>query len=103
MKRLLVFLLFGPLIVGSALSVLHGGPTGIGWAAGLPIIGFALAVPTAAVDYSLKHQRWQLACVTLCGYLVVALVSHSWLSGIAGGISAMLCSWLANQSWQPGH
>ena len=63
--------------------------------------GFTTFSPTAAVDYSLKQQRWQLACATLCGYLVVALLSRSWLAGIAGGISAMVCSWLANQSWQP--
>jgi hypothetical protein len=103
MKRALVFLLFGPLILGSALSVLQGDPTAIGWAVGVPVAGIVLALPTAAVDYSLKQQRWQLACVTLCGYLLVALLSRSWLAGIAGGISAMVCSWLANQSWRPDH
>src|SRR5258707_9616022 len=33
MRRALVFLLFGPLILRSALSVLQGDPTAIGWAA----------------------------------------------------------------------
>src|SRR5258707_9446479 len=39
MKRALVFLLFGPLILGSALSVLQGDPTAIGWAVGVSVAG----------------------------------------------------------------
>jgi len=101
MKRLLVFFLIGPLILGAAASVLFSESGGLGWAIGLPVIGFAVAFPSAAIDYALKGQRWQIVSVTACGCLVPILISHSLLAGVAGGLSAAFCSWLANQSWQP--
>jgi hypothetical protein len=103
MKRLLVFFLVGPLILGAAISVLFGAPSGLGSAVGLPVAGFAAAFPTAAIDYALKGQRWQLVSVAACGCLVPIVLFHSPLAGVAGGISAAFCSWLTNQSWQPEH
>jgi hypothetical protein len=99
MKRLLVFVAIGPLIGWSILSVVYGEPTGVGSLAAFPI-GIILAFLTAAVDYSFKHDRWQLPYVALSGYLLTALVCHSWLSGIAGGGAAVLCSWLTSHSWR---
>jgi hypothetical protein len=103
MKRLLVFFLIGPLILGSAASVLFGAPSGLGWAVALPVAGLAVAFPGAAIDYALNGQRWQIVSVAACGCLVSILILHSWLAGIAGGLSAAFCSWLTNQSWQPEH
>jgi hypothetical protein len=99
MKRLLVFVVLGPLIGGAVLSVIYDDATGLGWFAAFPF-GVLLAFLTAVLDYALKHDRWQLPYVALSGYLLTALVFHSWLSGIAGCAAAGLCSWLANQSWR---
>lgn len=109
MKRLAVFFLVGPLVLGGALDVLLGPPTGLGWMVGLPILSIVVAFPTAALDRLLDGSRWQLATVTVCGCVVSILVAHSMLAGRllltggAGGISTGFCSWMANQSWSPEH
>ena len=102
MKRLLVFFLIGPLILGATASVMFGELGGLGWV-GLSVAGFTVAFPSAAIDYALEDHRWQLVSVVACGCLVLILLSHSLLGGVAGGLSAAFCSWLTNQSWQTEH
>ena len=108
MKRLIVFFLIGPLVLGGMLDVLLGPTSGLGWMVGLPIVGLLVAFPSAAIDHLLDGSRWQLGIVTVCGCVVSSLIAYSvtghlLLTGAAGGISAGFCSWMTNQSWSPEH
>jgi hypothetical protein len=110
MKRLFVFFLIGPLVLGGASDLLFGPPANVlGWMVGLPIMGLAVAFPGAAIDYLFDGTRWQLAIVTACGGVASILVAHSFhaghtiLMGAAGGVTALFCSWTTNQSWSPVH
>ncbi len=101
MKRLLVFLVVGPLIFNATVLLLFGEPElKITWLV-TPIFSISLALLTAAFDYGLKEYRWQAAYVGSAGYFLAAIMLHSWSGGIAGCVPAAFCSWLANQSWSP--
>ena len=108
MKRFFVFFLVGPLVLGGAFDVLLGPPPNVlGWMVGLPIMGLAVAFPSATIDHLFDGSRWQLAIVTVCGCVASILGAHLFhaghlvLTGVASGISAGFCSWMTNQSWSP--
>ena len=111
MRRILVFLLLGPLVGGWTLAFLYQEPAPAEVLArayqasvvvirALPLVyglGIVYALPTAAVDYGLRNYRWRLAYVTLAGYLFCTLFLFSWRSGMAGLSASVLCSYLANR------
>jgi hypothetical protein len=100
-KRLLVFLVVGPLIFNAMGLLLFGDPErGIEWLV-TPLVSIPFALLIGAIDYGLKDYRLQPAYVGLAGYLLAAIMLHSWSGGITGCATATICSWLAHQSWSP--
>jgi hypothetical protein len=97
-KRLFVFVVLGPLVGGSMLSLLYGSGSALGAFAAFPIAGL-LSLGTAVIDHLLQNDRWRLGYVAALGYFLTALLFHSWLAGLAGCAAAVFCSWMANERW----